>query len=172
MAEFEDFFSLALIAIQDRIKAQVPEIRWVDMDYGQLDYYDMDQPAVAWPCLLVDFNNTTYDQLLEQLQTGNASITCRLAIPAFSQSSGSAPASVKEKALAFLKLEKKVYLALQNFDGGELFQPLTRTAAVTERKEQPIRCRLITFSTRYEDESAMAVLDRIARPRIDFDFTN
>ena len=45
-------------AVMARLKEQVPAIRWIDFDKGQLD--SSDRPAVAFPCALISIgiNNT------------------------------------------------------------------------------------------------------------------
>ena len=52
-------------AMAARIKALVPEVRWIEMDYGQLQY---EQPPVDFPAVLIDLDyQITYinDALLE-----------------------------------------------------------------------------------------------------------
>lgn len=38
------------------LETEVPELRWIDADEGQLDYYTDERPPVAWPCCLVELS--------------------------------------------------------------------------------------------------------------------
>lgn len=150
----QSFFSLLYVGIVKRIKEKVPEIRWVDQDLGQIDFYE-ESPSVAWPCVLTDFNTTGYDPLMQQVQTGNVTINVRLAFAPFSQSSSTAPQAVMDKALQFWEIEMKLYQALQNWTPDDnICQPLVRISAATERRNDPIRVRTLVFTTAFEDASA------------------
>lgn len=162
----QSFFSLLYTGIVKRIKEMVPEIRWIDQDLGQLEFYN-ERPPVAWPCVLIDFPSTSYDQLLQQVQTGNIIINCRLAFAPFSQSSNTAPQAVMDKALHFWELEMKLYQALQNWNPSQdICQPLTRTTATTERREDAIRVRVISFTTAFEDSSALQKFHKEPKPAL------
>ena len=63
----QSFFALFLLAIQDRIKTKVPSIAWTDQDLGQLEE-ETERPSVAFPCVLIDFQNTNYSELHEGVQ--------------------------------------------------------------------------------------------------------
>lgn len=160
----QSFFSLLYTGIIKRIKDQVPEVRWVDQDLGQLEYYE-DRPPVAFPCVLIDFTSTNYDQLMQQVQTGNVIINCRLAFAPFSQSSNTAPQMVMDRALQYWELEMKLYQALQNWNpADDICQPLTRTTAATERREDALRVRVISFTTSFEDQSLPRQYTKTPKP--------
>ena len=40
------------IAVCDRLKTEVPQLRWIDAEEGQLNTGE--RPAVAFPCCLID----------------------------------------------------------------------------------------------------------------------
>lgn len=164
------FFAQLFTSLQEHIKATVPEIRWIDQDLGQLEWYH-ERPAVSWPCVLIDFNNTTYDQESQQVQWGNATITFRLGFPSFSPSNSLAPQAVKEMALQYYELEQRLYVALQGYDGGGICQPMTRVNIASERREEDnFRVRVLTFTTAFEDISAMPQMQKLPRPPLNFDF--
>ena len=40
-------------AVMDRIRQEIPALRWIDADEGQLDFQDS-RPPVAFPCCLIE----------------------------------------------------------------------------------------------------------------------
>lgn len=42
------------IAVCDRLKTEVPGLRWIDAEEGQLNTGE--RPAVAFPCCLIDIS--------------------------------------------------------------------------------------------------------------------
>ena len=168
----QSFFAQLLQKLQARIQASVPAIKWIDQDLGQLEHYDI-RPAVAWPCVLIDFGNTSYDEMPGNVQWGNASFTLRLGFPSFSPSQAGAPVSVKEQALQYYELEQLLYQAIQGYDADRLIQPATRITAGTERREgDNFRVRVLVFNTTFMDDSAAATFVATPRPPLTFDFSN
>lgn len=165
------FFAQLLLKFQDRITAQVPEIKWIDQDLGQLEHYEI-RPSVAWPCVLIDFGNTNYDEMPGNVQWGNAAFSLRLGFPSFSPSQSGAPTSVKEQALQYYELEQFLYQAIQGYDGDGLIQPATRINAMTERRDgDNFRVRVLVFNTTFMDDSA-AEQFTTARPTLNLQFDN
>lgn len=165
------FFAQLLLKLQAHITAQVPEIKWIDQDLGQLEDYDI-RPAVAWPCVLIDFGTTNYDEMPGNVQWGNATITMRLAFPSFSPAQAGAPQSVKEMALQYYELEQLLYKAIQGWDADGLIQPATRITMATERREgDTFRVRVLVFNTVFMDDSASNQYAEVPRPDLNFDFS-
>lgn len=167
----QSFFAQLLQKLQTQITTQVPAIKWVDQDLGQLEYYDQ-RPAVSWPCVLIDFGNTNYDEMQGNVQLGNAQFTLRLGFPSFSPSQAGAPDSVKEQALQYYELEQLLYQAIQGYNADGLMQPCTRISAQTERREgDNFRVRVIVFNTIFMDDSAAESFTP-ANPSLQIDFNN
>lgn len=165
----ESWFSQVLVKLQERIKEKVPEIRYIDQDLGQLEWYEI-RPAVSFPCVLIDFNNTAYDQMQLDQQQGNASFTLRLAFPQYSSSNSLTPDSVKEKALKYYEIENRLYKAIQGYDADGLMQPCTRTNTASERREEDnFRVRVMTFTTIFFDDEAREEMDTTTRPDLEID---
>jgi len=148
-----NFFGQLLLELSDFIKAQIPEIKWIDQDLGQLETFEY-RPEVAFPCVLIDFAAASYSDLSELAQFGDVTVILRIAVSPFSQSHQSAPMNVREKALEYYALEQKVYEAVQGWQN-EFTQPFRRVGADTEQRNQDgLRIRILTFNTAYEDYSA------------------
>lgn len=165
--ELSSWFAQVLVKLQERIKLMVPEIRYTDQDLGQLEWYEI-RPAVSFPCVLIDFNNTVYDQMQLDQQEGNASFTLRLAFPQYSSSNSLAPDDVKEKALKYYEIENRLYKAIQGYDADGLMQPATRTNAASERREEDsFRVRVLTFTTIFFDTEAQQEMTIVSRPDLE-----
>lgn len=147
-------------ALQTQIKAQVPAIRWIDQDMGQLESYN-ERPAVAWPCVLIDFDGWNFENMGQNCQTAEGDIIIRLAFPPFSHSNNLSP--VKDKALIFYEHEFNLHKALQGWNP-EGFSPMTRISADTEKRNDPIRVRVIRYRIAFEDYSTAPVTTPEARP--------
>lgn len=156
-------FAQLFLLLQTHIKLKVPEIRYTDLDLGQLEYYET-RPAVSFPCVLIDFPSAQYSDHSFNTQWGNFSISCRLGFSPFSSANSLAPDLSKEKALQFYEIENKLYVALQTFDAGGIIQPMTRISIATEKREDPYRVREMIFTTATEDDSAKIVYAKAQRP--------
>jgi hypothetical protein len=157
-------FSNLYLLFQDHIMTQVPEIRWIDLDHGQLEAYEV-RPAVSFPCVLIDFNQTTYDQGQGGRQIANLTFTLRLALDSFSTSASTAPQATKEKALDIFELEQKLYEAIQGYNADGLIDDCNRISSVTERREgDTFRVRVNTFTTMTFDTSSVFQYIKAKRP--------
>lgn len=157
-------FAQLLLKLQSHLSAQVGSIRWIDQDLGQLENYDI-RPSVSWPCVLIDFNQTTFDQMQNNRQMANLTFTLRLGFDSFSSSANVAPLVAKEKALEYYEIEQQLYKAVQGFNADGLMQDCTRVNVATERRDgDNFRVRVMTFTAITEDSSAMPTRIKVARP--------
>ena len=49
-----------LLAVQQRLAERVPELAYIDKNWGQLDY---EAPPVKWPCALLDIDEVPFSQI-------------------------------------------------------------------------------------------------------------
>jgi hypothetical protein len=161
----QSLFAQLLIAIQARMEEAVPEIKWCDQDLGQLEE-DIERPRVQWPCVLVDFLDTTYDELQQATQMAAANVQLRLGFSPYSSATAATPMQWREEALNYYELEDKLYQAFQYWEAGGLIQPMTRTSGVTEKREDLFRVRKMIFTTTFQDESAKPAKLSVSRPLI------
>lgn len=152
--------SWLIIAVQSRLSAQAEIIREVNEDKGQLDSYN-DRPAVSFPCALC-YLDLKYDDLNNLTQEGNGELVIRLGFPTFSSASSLLPEAVRKKGLAYADVEHDLVKALHGWTPGGLLIPntqefyfhfgtLTRTSAITERRDDGLVVREIRFALRMED---------------------
>lgn len=164
----ESFFALLLLRLQNKIETDVPEIKWVDQDFGQLEL-PVDRAPVNFPCVLIDFLNTPYDQQSEHMQSGNVTIQIRLGFAPFGNSNGFTPAKYRQLAISYYDIEAKLYTVLQGFTADDIMQPLTRTLAASEGREDTYRVRVMNFTTWFQDNSDVKETVTISRPPVDIE---
>lgn len=125
------------VAMSDRITAQVPAVRWVDFDLGQLE---MKTPPVSYPCALIAFGSAAYERLGTRQEVGTLNLTVRLAFRLRERTHSKAAANFREEALEHLDVVAAVRTALMGLVG-DTFTPFVLT---TETNEQ--RADLRTYS--------------------------
>lgn len=162
-ANITSFEGQFLVLMQERMAELVPEIRYCNIDLGQLE---MEQPPVSWPCCLLDLSDTQYADLFNGVQEANPClVVMRIGSTPFSNTSNLRPESVRAKGLYYFELEDKIYRAFQGWTADGLCSPLTRIRKTTEKREVDImRVRPMLFTTAFQDDSASPAKERLVRP--------
>jgi hypothetical protein len=147
------FFSQYYLDLCDRIKEAVPEIEWIEQDFGQ-DVFDKWRPNVAFPAVLIDFPRAVYSAEAGLKQFAEVSVSIRLLVAPFSQSYEDAPIEVREDALHYFELEQQLVDALHGWMPDDAYcQPLIRESITSNnRNDIGLRIRNITFSVGYEED--------------------
>ncbi|NOS92457.1 MAG: hypothetical protein HOP30_11080 [Cyclobacteriaceae bacterium] len=168
----KSFFSQLYIDLSDHLKKEIPDLKWIDQDFGQLEVFEYRAP-VTFPCVLIDFTAAQYDNMSLRAQKAIVSVTLRLGFAPFSQTYQAAPLDVKEKALEYYDVEQAVYKALQGWQAsgpeGYYCEPFMRISSQTEQRVSAsgtqdasgLRVRIITFNTGYDDLSAVPVARKV-----------
>jgi len=174
IALLEDFNSDAIlaqifIAIQERIATEVPEIKFIDQDLGQLEYYK-DRPAVAFPCVLLDMADIQPTDNSGNSQIVTVTLEVRLAIAAYVEATRYFSRQHKETALNYYNVEHRINKALHGWYIDGLFNALDRVRIKTERREDNLRVRVISYQFAYMDNTAMRVpFQTIATPDLEIE---
>ena len=87
------------VALCDHLEKEVPSLRWIDEDLGQLGMTGSMRPAVDFPCCLIDIEYSDCRDLTDLCQLAKIRITLKLAFPYKGESYSKAPEKVREKAL-------------------------------------------------------------------------
>jgi hypothetical protein len=141
------------LELQEQVQTSVPEIVYIEQDLGQLGE-DEPRKMLAFPAVLIDFQNTTFENLQGNSQMALPTIAITLVFDNYSQTNNLAPINVRETGLTYLEVEQKLFMALQGFQT-DYCQPLSRTNAKSHnRNELGLRVRELTFTTEFEDYSA------------------
>lgn len=133
-----------------KIEAEVPGIRFIDQDWDQLGD---EQPPVSYPCVLIDFPETGFTQM-QGYQLGIATIRLKLVYRSYTSTSNITPDVNREAALQFYELEQQLYEALQAWYADSLLcNAMIRKSAVTEKRDDGLRVRVLEFEGAYNDAS-------------------
>lgn len=131
---------LALIA---QIKID-PEIKWIDLDSGQLDNEDK---KLTYPCALIrmSFNPGDVSESSEQRESANISV--RLAFDATgTRTSSQTPESAINRSLAWTEQADNIYNSLQGFEPSD-FDELECTGRNQEPRNDGLVVWNMTFKT-------------------------
>ena len=157
-----------------RIKDQVPSIRYINQDLGQLENYNPStgRPSVTYPCILIDFDNFTANDLGEAAQTLEGEVIIRLALDTWTNASSLSSPELREKSLKYFDVEFDIYRSLSRWSADSLYDDnneliahygaLSRTATSTEKRDDGLRVRVIKFQTSIEDYSVTERLRKTA----------
>jgi hypothetical protein len=154
-------FSKLLQQLKNKIKAEVPEIRYINQDLGQLEE---PRPPVTYPCVLIDMDEFDFSEVgNEPKQMADGFVIIRLCLQTSSSSSSLAPDVVFEKSLDFYELEYKLYSVLHSW-APVGFGKMLRKKASTEKRDDNKRVRLMPFAINFEDSHAKKVRTIRATP--------
>jgi hypothetical protein len=138
------------IALMGRLKELVPELKWIDLDTGQIDTQN-ERPGVAFPCALINIALTLCEDICETAQLCRASVTVRIAQnPIVIRTNSQAATQVRETALEAYTVIDKIYEALQGFSTPE-FNPLSRKRQQKENRQDGLFIYKIEFETEFEE---------------------
>ena len=137
-------------AILTRIAAEVPSIRYIDQELGQLKKA---RAPVSWPCLLIDFEDFHFDDLSEHVQMAKGIVTLQLGFAPYSPTAQSAPLENREQALGYYDIEWHLHKAIHGWQPGDEYGSFCRIAATTQRRSDNYRVREIRYSIAFEDYS-------------------
>jgi hypothetical protein len=154
--------------ITDHLEAAIPQLKYVDEDWGQLDYYSPNFP-VKWPCALVDIQSATWDNLLKKVQHGLVQVSVKIADIKISNSSTKAPAGQRTKANSFFTLTQTVFKALHTWSGSDDYSGLIRTAERRIKRDDGVKVYELIFTTQFKDTSAMPVMQTAQKPTVRFE---
>ena len=138
-------------------------IRYIDEDWGQLDYYSPNQP-VKWPCVIIDVNQTNWTNQGEHVQIGLANVSIRVADMRLSNSNPKAPSSQQTAAASIFDMLTLIHVALHGWTADSANGPLTRTLTRKVNRDDGIREFEMVFSVQLIDDSAKINYDTVDVP--------
>lgn len=135
--------------VVDKITTDIPEVKWIDFDFGQLE--TQENPPVLFPCSLLtiaypDVQGIKKDDRI----TAEVSIKLGFYVPL--QTNGSAPAQMKVEAQKYLDIFEKTQKKISGFkpDGHSAFR---LSSANPDILPNNVRTITLTFSTRFTQTS-------------------
>lgn len=119
--------------IQEKL-SEVSELKYIDEDWGQLDYYNPN-PPVKFPCCLIDIQNIDFSNIGQdfaqkprQRQKGVFSLKISLADLKLTNTSLLSPKNQKENAWKIYEMAQKVHEKLHGFSPFENCSKMLRTS--------------------------------------------
>lgn len=117
--------------VQEKL-TEVVELKYIDEDWGQLDYYSPNFP-VQWPCALIDVTAAQYSDLgvdrtatPRNRQRGEAVVSITIANMKLSNTSGRAPQSQKDNARSIWTVAQNIHELIHGWSPGGCMGNLTR----------------------------------------------
>jgi hypothetical protein len=136
-----------------RLAAQVPDLRWIDYDQGQIDYPAEHYP-IDFPAVLIDFENTEWEDIGQQIQGGDVTITFRVVFRLYEDLNNHTPAASRQEGLNKLQLLNTLHKALQGFAGVH-YNALSRVRQFTEKRDDGLKVVAMQYGTYLTDQHAM-----------------
>lgn len=136
-------------AVCGRLEKEVPQLRWIDADMGQMSSRTESRPPVAFPCALVEISYTSCDTLSGGRQRINAEVQLRVGFDIPGPTNSRVPDKYRDMALSYMDVLDSVHQAMQWWDEGRMFTPMRRIRAVPDRTGGGFRTWLITYSTSF-----------------------
>ena len=143
-------FANIFLAVQDRIRDAVPAVKYIDQDLGQLRAA---KPAVAWPCVLIDFEDFSFEDYGTLVQSARGNVVLTLGFAPQSNSSQATPGAYVQQALSYYDMEWALHVALQGWTPGGDIGRLKRTSARTLKRNDNYRVREVRYSLAFDDYS-------------------
>lgn len=143
--------------VQDRLMQKVPALKYVDQDWGQMDFWR--EHPVKYPCALIDVQSAQYSNNGNFIQQGTAVMVIRLFDLKLSNSSGKAPDGQKENAKKIWQLIEDVNKALhgQNFLQEGYGLPMRMQMRRTKREDGCYQTELY-YGIQFTDRTCEPVL--------------
>ena len=122
------------IAVCDRLKTEVPGLRWIDAEEGQLNTGE--RPAVAFPCCLIDISYPSCETHMGGRQKIKAQIQLRVAFQAGVQMRQ--PLNLSGNTLSPAWTRWIRYTRLCNGGTGGTFSTRCAASGVRRKKERTV----------------------------------
>lgn len=130
----------------------IPELKYVDEDWGQLDYYSPNFP-VQWPCVLIDIAAANFDNLGQDKtatpvhrQTAASSISLTVANLKLTNTSGKAPLLQKTQARSIWEIIDLIHAKIQGVNANETSGKLVRTALQRIKRDDGVQEYTVIYS--------------------------
>ena len=138
-------------AIAAQLKANVPELKWIDLEKGQMNFA---RPPILFPAALIQIQLPKTENLNAKKQMCNALITVRLCFDYNGNTDiTSTPDEARAESLAYFDIKQKVYINLQAFSTSEM-NGLERVNEFDDLRPDNYKVSGISFATHYRDDTA------------------
>ena len=145
-----------LTAIQERLTSEVPALKYLAEDWGQLDYY-AENPPVKFPCGLLELQQAQWQNQGQKVQDGVLNISLRVADLMTQNPSYRASAAQKLREGEIWMVLANIHKALHGWRPQTLpeFGALTRTSTRKVKRDDGIREFEVVYACLCSDADAM-----------------
>lgn len=141
-------------AIVTRLTTEVPDLKMIDFEMGQLDVLALDKrPSLVFPCALIDISYPGCDDEGSGAQVVTARANIRLAFECPLPTDSRAPETRRSAALEIFTIVDLVYAKLQGFITTE-FSGFSRKSQTPDNRYAGIKIINMIFETTFEDLTA------------------
>lgn len=139
-----------ILALMQRIQHEVPQIRWVDLDTGQLNIPE--RPPIALPACLVDMEYTACKQLNHRDQQVSVAIRLSIIDDIPASTHARAPERIRTQGLAIMDLMQSLHQALQWWDNERMWMPIRRLSVRPQRRSDGLKVYDAVYTLEYIDQ--------------------
>lgn len=132
--------------IANRLEVQVPELRWIDWDSGELELVT-ERHQVAFPACMMDIIYPRCEDQTSTEQLVTANVILRVAFQPQGATNNNSP--VREAAMAAFGVLDKIHAALQGWHNEGSFSTLSRTSASRERRRDGLKVYRLQYQTTF-----------------------
>lgn len=137
--------------ILERIKSQVPEIKMIDFEMGQLETLENDQrPSVLFPCCLIDIDYTNCEDESDTTQQVEARVTLKFAFQQQNNTDSLATSAKRNAGLLVFDTIEKAHVALQGYSTDQ-FSNFSRRSMTPDRRFVGIKVVDVVYETTFEE---------------------
>lgn len=125
----------------------VTQLRYIDLDKGQLDYYEQ-RPSVAFPCALIRIDLPRITAIGKGVQRFDVQVTIRLAFDFIGEANARTPEATRLKSLSYFDTLEAVNLAIHEQEAVQK-HPFYQTSVREETRQDGLKIVQIAYSTNY-----------------------
>jgi len=134
----------------DLLKKEVPELKYIGWDEGQLNIVG-ERPPVAFPCCLIDLQYTGCRDLDGINQLVTCLIMVKIGITPMGESNMNAPEKIREKALSVFDQVGKIHSVIQGETLNDTVSEIARRRAIRTIRKDNIQVYTVTYETTFEE---------------------
>lgn len=144
-----------LTIIQERLQASVVSLKYIDEDWGQLDFYS-ENPPLKYPAALVEIQNVPWRNQGAKAQDGTVTVSINIAALKLSNTNPKAPAAQRATSASIWTIANRVHEVLHGWRNPEYMNVgvFTRTSSRRVKRDDGIRQIELLYSCVYYDSSA------------------
>lgn len=153
-------------AIANRLRAEVPALKTIDVEDGQLDDRENAFP-ITYPAVFIDVAESDWKDVSRLAQMGDVTIDVIVAIQLNHRTKQGNPDM--DKLTAQLAIFKEVNIALHGW-AGDTFGRLTRTKSRKKNSKNGVKALTHTYVCQIKDDLSIPATTLTPKPPIEVEF--